>query len=234
MQSHQHKFLPSNIHEGYEVCECGTFHSIAQGDPKEIYVEKKYWAHENHHSTWDEQIQNLTSEEECGISKINKILNYIPQRKPVLEIACSPGIMMKALRENGYEVVGIEPNHIYNNDLFHQNPYAQIINGFFPTCTKGLPPKYFDYIIGMDIFEHVDDYEAFIFEIYRLLEDGGKAFLMSPIILNDGQFRERDFLPYEHCWIHSQAGLELFLKRFFKEVEFTRWIVGHEVIILTK
>lgn len=233
MVMHEHKFKPSEK-EGYEVCECGTYHSIAQGNPKEIYEEKEYWSHDTNHSTWDEQIGNLTENETCGVSKINKVLGYIPQRKPVLEIACAPGVMLKALGENGYDVWGIEPSDRYINDLFHQNPYAKIIKGYFPECTKPLPDKSFDYIIGMDVFEHIDNYVEFIEEIYRLLTDDGKAIIMSPIILGDGLYRERDFLPYEHCYIHSKGGLHELLHKYFKDVQFDRWIVGHEIIIMTK
>lgn len=231
---HHHVFKPSDK-DGYEICEeCGSYHSIAPGNPNEIYVEKDYWSHETGHSTFDEQVGNLTETETCGISKVNKIIGNLPQRKPVLEIACAPGVILKALYENGYAVVGIEPNKKYFGDIWNQCPQAVLMEGYFPECTKQFPNESFDYIIASDVFEHIDNYVAFIEEVERLLASGGKAIIMSPIILEDGQYRQRDFLPYEHCWIHTQQSLEELLYEYFIHVEFSRWIVGHEVLICSK
>ena len=231
---HEHKFVISDK-EGFEKCEeCGSYHSVEQGNPKEIYEEKPYWDNATGHSTWDEQIGNLTETETCGISKVNKLIGYLPQRKPVLEIACAPGVILKALYENGYDVFGIEPNKEYFGNLWHQCPQAKLIHGYFPECTKNIESGFFDYIIASDVLEHVDDYVGFIEEAHRLLSDGGKAIIMSPIILDDGQYRERDFHKVEHAWIHTQEHIEEVFYNYFTNVEFSRWIVGHEIIIATK
>jgi 2-polyprenyl-3-methyl-5-hydroxy-6-metoxy-1,4-benzoquinol methylase len=94
----------------------------------------------------------------------------------------------------------------------------------------------YDVIIGSDVMEHIEDYDSFFRTTQRVLVSGGKAIFMSPIILNeDGLYRTRDFEhPDEHCWVHTQKFLEPYLKEMFSEVKFTRWIVGHEMIILTK
>lgn len=93
----------------------------------------------------------------------------------------------------------------------------------------------FDCIVGSDVMEHCEDYDAYFKEGLRLLKPGGIMITMSPIILADGLHRKIDFdFPDQHCWIHSQAFLEPYLKEMFSHVEFRRWICGHELIICKK
>lgn len=233
---HEHKFIDSEFY-GYEKCvECGSYHSTKQVDPNIIYCEKDYWSYDEKRSKPDEQVNNLTCIDDCGISKVDRILQFVPNGNRVLEIACFPGVLMKKLLERGYvDVIGIEPAAKYNDFIGSQAPGAVIINGYFPEILKPSDDNLFDCIIGMDVFEHVDDYNGFMKEVHRLLIPHGTAIFMSPIILDDGLFRYRDFhVPSEHYWIWTKRFLEPYLKEIFSEVKFSRWLVGHEIIILTK
>lgn len=232
-EEHLHDFVPS-LYAGYEQCVgCGSFHSIAQLPPKEIY-ENNYWSHENGRSTLEEQRYNVTESESCGISKVDKILSYIPDRT-ALEIGCAPGELLKGLAEKGYVTYGVEPDKNYILPILEVAPFAKIIEGYFPEALRKVTELHFDFIVAMDIFEHVDDYDSFMREIYRLLKPGGTVILMSPIIYEDNQFRECDFaVPEQHCWIFTKEFLKNYLSQFFAGLKFERWKIGHEVIICTK
>lgn len=234
--NHQHNFKPSDK-EGYEVCaDCGSYHSIAQVDPKIIYEEKEYWSYDEKRSKPEEQVNNLQCIDDCGISKVDRVMQFVPYGKRALEIACFPGVLLKRLLEKGYkEPIGIEPSDRYIHFICTQAPLAVVVHGYFPEVTKPAEPSLFDVIVGLDVFEHVDDYDGFMKEVHRLLVDGGTGIFMSPTILEDGLYRERDFdHPDEHCWIWTQRFLEPYLKSMFSEVKFARWIVGHELIIVKK
>lgn len=233
---HEHKFVDSEFY-GYEKCvECGTYHSTKQVEPKAIYETSDYWSYDEKRSKPDEQVNNLTCTDDCGISKVDRVLQFVPNGERVLEIACFPGVLMKKLLEKGYvDVIGIEPAEKYNTFIGSQAPNTTIVNGYFPEVLKFADDSLFHCIVGMDVFEHVDDYDGFMKAVHRLLLPQGVAIFMSPIILDDGLFRYRDFHhPDEHCWIHSQRFLEPYLKERFSEVKFARWLVGHELIILKK
>lgn len=231
---HIHKFIESDK-EGYEICtECGTYHSIAQLPPDEIYINNNYWGEGTGRSSLEEQIGNLTNIDECGISKVDRILQFVPDGKLALEIACAPGMLLNKLSERGYEVFGVEPSSKYIEFICQTAPQAKIINGYFPQVFSPDAHDTFDCIIGMDIYEHVENGNEFIMSIYRLLKEGGTAILMSPIIYEDGLMRERDFIASEHCWIYTKKYLEPYLKSIFKAVKFTQWILGHQILILIK
>lgn len=233
MTPHQHIFTPSDKKD-YEVCqECGSYHSIAQESPESIYG-GDYWNPENGRSTLEEQIGNLIETETCGISKVDKILQFVPECKTVLEIACAPGVLLNKLSELGYEAWGVEPNEGYIGFITDQAKKANVVLGYFPQCFKNSVSEIFDCIIGMDIFEHIDDYDTFIKSVRRLLTPGGTAIFMSPIILEDGLYRERDFKPDEHCWIFTKKFLDPYLKGLFSSVLWDRWQDGHELFIVTK
>ena len=232
---HQHRFTPS-VKKGYEVCmDCGTYHSTELLPPDEIYVNKPYWGEDSGRSTLEQQISNMTCTDDCGISKIDRVMQFVPKRgKNVLEIACAPGAMLNALLDRNFEVFGIEPNPQYIDFICKEAKGAKVVCGYFPQVTKTSKPDIFDCIIGLDVWEHSHDYDDFIREVHRLLIPGGTAIIMSPIIYEDGLIKETEFLPQEHAWIFTKKFLQEYLPTIFSEVKFSRWVTGHEVIILKK
>lgn len=231
---HKHNFRESTK-KGYEVCiECGAYHSIQQLPPDEIYVNKAYWGENSGRSTLEQQISNMTCTDECGISKVDRVMQFVPDGKVALEIACAPGIMLKKLIERGYEAFGIEPSLNYIEFIANTAIGSKIIHGYFPKVFNQGEHDLFDCIIAMDVAEHVDDYQMFFMAINRLLRNGGTAIIVSPIIYEDGLIRTGEFRADEHAWIFTKKYLEPYLKSIFNEVKFSRWIVSHEIIILRK
>ena len=235
---HEHQFILSTKYEGYEVClECGSYHSIRQEDPKKIYVDMPYWGDGTGRSTLSQQVENFNCTDDCGISKADRIMQFVPKEGgAALEIACCPGVLLKRLAEVGYDAYGIEPSSAYVDFIRSQAPNATILEGFFPEITRGFKDDSFDCIISSDVMEHCDNYDTFFKEAHRLLKPGGIMITMSPIILTaDGLHRKRDFdFPDQHCWIFTQSFLEPYLKSIFSEANFLRWIVGHELVVTKK
>lgn len=234
---HIHQFIPSEKHKGYETCtECGTLHSISPDDPKILYQENIYWTYDENRSKPEEQVLNLQCIDDCGISKVDRILQFVPQGKKALEIGCFPGVLMNKLCGAGYdEVYGIEPASRWVEFILTQAPISKVIQGFFPEVFSDEAKDEFDCIIGMDVLEHALNYESFINATHRLLVNGGTAIFMSPILLEDGLYRQRDYdHPNEHVWMFSELFLQSYLKDIFSEVKFSRWIVGHELVIVKK
>ena len=229
---HQHQFTPSE-HEGYEACTCGTYHSTRLLHREELY-EDNYW-NGGTRSLMKDQVYNLTETESCGISKVDKIMRYLPVKGDTLEIGCAPGELMRRLLEKGHYVVGIEPD-IKNIPGIKKIAgfTSEIIHGYFPDCMVGKAGFIFDYVIAMDVLEHVEDYKGFIHAAWSLLRPKGRFIFMSPVIYDDGLYRERDMVPLEHAWIFSQEYLRDYLGEKFSEVIFDRWIVGHEIIVCIK
>jgi len=232
---HVHYFIKSTK-EGYDVCiGCGTYHSIAQLPPDEIYVNKAYWGEDSGRSTLEQQISNMTCTDECGISKVDRVLQFVPDNgNTVLEIAAAPGIMLQKLTEKGYAATGIEPSEKYLDFIRKTAPSARVIHGYFPQVFNHGEHDLFDCIVALDIMEHCDDYDGFFKAVDRLLTDGGTAIIMSPIIYEDELIRKGEFRPDEHAWIFTKKYLEPYLKSIFDEIEFRRWVVSHEIIILKK
>ncbi len=237
--SHIHTFEPCEFKD-YEKCTgCGSYHSIAQVEPKIIYEDNDYWDTgdgKTGRSTIEQQVSNFNCIDDCGISKADRIMQFVPDGKTALEIGCSPAVLLQRLIEKGYDAYGIEPAEKYIEFICNQAKGAKIIHGYFPEATKDCLDKSFDCILGIDVFEHFENYSDFINETYRLLSDGGVAIFMSPIILDDGDgfVRKRDFEPSQHCWIHSEKFLKPYLQEIFTEVKFANWINGHQLLILTK
>ena len=226
---HLHTFIPSNK-EGYEICsECGSYHSVAAKSPKEIYEQGDYWTHENGRSKLSEQRWNLTETKTCGISKVEKILQYIPEGI-VLEIGANPGVLLELLMATGREAYGIEPDPALIGYLKDNSGGATIIEGYFPDVFLEDRSNIFDCIVAMDVVEHAPDYDRFVRAAYRLLRPGGIFIFMSPII-KDGQYQEKDFKADEHVWILSYNYANEYLNSIFREVKFDTWVLGHEIFI---
>lgn len=236
---HEHIFEKSTKYDNYEVCiDCGTFHSTAQIDPKIIY-ENNYWDEgdgKTGRSTIEQQVSNFNCIDDCGISKADRVMQFVPKGEIAIEAACAPGVILNRLLQFGYSnVIGVEPNQKYIQFICNQAPGANVIHGYFPQVFSTEASEFADCFLALDLAEHIEDYDNFFKSIHRILKPGGTAIIMSPIILSDGLLRHRDMEhPGEHCWIWTEIFLSTYLKSIFKEVEFRRWLVGHEIVCLKK
>lgn len=226
---HRHEFVESRF-PGYEQCVgCGTYHSTQLLPPDELY-KNNYWNGETR-SFLKDQVGNLTTGE-FGISKVDKVISYVNEGGSFLEIGCAPGVLLELAYWKCEKVFGIEPDKA--NIPFIQEfagKAVEIIEGYFPTCKM---PANVDTIVAMDVLEHIQDYEKFIFMVDVCLKKGGKFIFMSPILYEDKLFRIRDFLPKEHAWIFTKKYLQEYLSEKFSSVVFDRWVVGHEMVVCTK
>lgn len=231
-----HSFHPSDK-QGYDLCSiCGTYYSHSHGEPFELYG-NDYWSHDSGHSTIQEQVHDVTQPIGSGSEgKNDKVMQFVPPRgSVVLEIACAPGDLLRRLGERFDTVYGIEVDPRYERELRDVcGPKATLLFGFFPGVTKHLPEATLDCLIGLDVFEHVPDGEAFISECLRLLKPGGTLILMSPFLYSDKVFDEKEFKPSEHIWIYSESWLEESFSEHFSELCLDRWLPGHEVFACKK
>src|SRR6476661_9836620 len=96
----------------------------------------------------------------------------------VLEIGSGRGVLLKTLRQRGTEVVGIEPSDALSTEAIRLHgplPIARMSG-----TSLGFPNAAFDVVISFDVFEHIDDSDAHILEVRRVLRPGGAYALQTP------------------------------------------------------
>jgi 2-polyprenyl-3-methyl-5-hydroxy-6-metoxy-1,4-benzoquinol methylase len=228
--SHIHGFNPSQDYPDYEQCqECGTLHRIKDVAPKSIY-ESGYWDRSGF-SNLQEQVYNVSEfKNEAGLTKVEAVMQYAGKGTHALELACAPGSLLKALRANYDHVVGVETDPRYHFALSEIIAgHAALVFGFFPEVSKHWPSESFDFIVGMDLLEHIADPEEFMTEILRLLKPDGTVVLMSPFQgkepLDEGQF-----MP-EHILIFSEDFIREWFSEMFEEVVLSKWIHNHNIVV---
>lgn len=112
--------------------------------------------------------------------RAKKYASYIKRYKRngrYLDIGCSYGIYLKAAREAGYTVSGVEIAP-------HAARYAKKelkLDVFDGTLEKVKFKKHtFDIVTLYDVLEHVPDIQKFLKEIYRIMKPGGVLVVQSP------------------------------------------------------
>ena len=119
----------------------------------------------------------------------------------LLDIGCGSGWFISTMRDRGWEVQGVEPNRAAAE---------------FGTRTKGLrifpgslldaklPSEHFDYVRLNHSFEHIENPNQVLDEIYRIVARDGKVMIGVP---NREGFNARIFGPY---WWHLALPLHPF------------------------
>ncbi len=108
-------------------------------------------------------------------------LDLIASHSRVLDIGCATGCFASALAKKKCQVWGIDKN---SEALKKAGKYCQktIIRDVDVRASLPVPKKYFDYVIMLDVIEHLVHPENVLSMLQPHLKDGGKVILSTPNI----------------------------------------------------
>jgi SAM-dependent methyltransferase len=139
----------------------------------------------------------------------------------VLDFGCGAGQIVKLLRNTGISAFGC--------DVFYgggADPIPDELSGFifkmhgnvipFPSCT-------FDVVVNNQVMEHVQDIEAALFEIHRVLKPGGTLLNLFP---DKSIWREGHCgVPFLH-WFPKRSTLRIYYALFWRSIGFGNFTEG--------
>src|SRR5579884_1167670 len=100
-----------------------------------------------------------------------------PNRGRLLELGCGMGFLLKALSDDGWDVLGIEPDRGFCQ-------YVELKHGLkaLPTLLEdsGIPDESMDVVVFLHVIEHVPDPLKTLQSIRRVLKPGGHLVLETP------------------------------------------------------
>lgn len=106
-----------------------------------------------------------------GIEKrCRQVIRNNRDGRSIIDIGCATGNFLKAMKNHGWDCIGVEPNRKaanYARDRFG----LDIISGYLPQ--DQLQSDSFDVVSIWDVIEHVYDPDVFLDEVIRILKPGG-------------------------------------------------------------
>ena len=92
----------------------------------------------------------------------------------VLDFGCGDGYMVSAYRAAGYQAVGADVH------LEYPNEWLKLISAESGTYRLPFPSNSFDFLCSNSVLEHVEDLDAALAEMYRVLRPGGASLHFFP------------------------------------------------------
>ncbi len=110
-----------------------------------------------------------------------KALNLVGHNKKVLEIGCATGTMSKRLAQNGCEVIGIEIDE--DSAKIAKNYCRDVLTCDVETIGH-LPYSDFDFILLLDVLEHLRSPLESLINLKAYLKKGGYIIVSIPNVAN--------------------------------------------------
>lgn len=104
-------------------------------------------------------------------------LDWTAKSKRALDIGCNDGSFLRLLKDDGWSVVGIDPNTVYAR-YAREIHGVEIYNGYFEYET--FPRASFDLVTSFQMIEHVQNPTVLLFAIREVLGTSGLLFLETP------------------------------------------------------
>ncbi|MFY7787941.1 MAG: class I SAM-dependent methyltransferase [Thermoflexibacteraceae bacterium] len=97
----------------------------------------------------------------------------------ILEVGCGAGKGTELFTRVCKSYTAIDKNDKVIAHLQAKYPQARFINSFVPPFPN-IDDKQFDYVVTLQVIEHIENDHEFLKEIYRVLRHGGKAIISTP------------------------------------------------------
>ena len=157
---------------------------------------------------WDEHAQwwidGFTNgvDPECGENIIPLALEELAGRHIVLDVGCGDGQIARALAKQGSSVLGIDPTQLHIDIANERAGGPTYMLGSATNLPVADASQ--DAVVACLVFEHIDEVDAAIAEVARVLKSGGQFsfFLNHPLLQTPGSGWIDDFIldPPEQYW----------------------------------
>ena len=160
-------------------------------------------------ATQPEGIATLPREWQASIRQQVALLSrYVPKGGRVLEVGCGSGILLGQLRDDGFDVVGLEPSRSACDRA--RKTGLRVYEGYFPDAalTAAEPP--FDAVAMTHVLEHIREPIDTLREVAGAAP-GGVLMLVQThwrgLVPRRSGKRWYAWVPDEHFWHFTPAGL---------------------------
>jgi len=107
------------------------------------------------------------------------VLNLVKPNKKILDLGCATGYFAKELREKNCITYGVEINKAAA--LIARKSCKKVYTGDIENLSKiKIPYKFFDYILLLDILEHLKNPQTVLKEVVNLLKKDGEVIIAIP------------------------------------------------------
>ncbi|UAY52218.1 class I SAM-dependent methyltransferase [Ferruginibacter albus] len=111
------------------------------------------------------------------LKQFEELLLQLPKGSSVLDVGCGTGHLTKWIKDQGYNVVGVEPSKGMREFAEKNFPDIRFINSI--SSEIPLADNSFDLILAFEVLRYMDESETIntYKEFHRLLKPGGKFFV---------------------------------------------------------
>lgn len=164
---------------GYTYRKCHNCDLVYQS-PRPLFDELKNHYGEDYFDYEYSNQENFFNLMKLGLRDIGFDALFLdPARKRFLDIGCATGLLLRFLREKGWETTGVEicePSARYGIEHFGLSIFIGTLH------QANFPDHYFDVVHLSHLIEHVPDPLGLLVEIRRVLKPDGHMILTTPNI----------------------------------------------------
>jgi len=133
----------------------------------------------------------------------------IQQARParIFEIGCGAGYSIRFLRDNGFDVTGIDPSEY--SLRWSERLGFKLINDFFK---EGMLEQKPDFIYCNDVFEHIPDVERFSRLVHDSLDDSGVFCIATTNSTHSIAVGDISMLEHQHVNMFTERSIRLILR----------------------
>jgi hypothetical protein len=193
------------------VCHNCTFLQLSESSDPKIHFNSTYPYYSGYSTTWKTHCASLASQ-------LKTTFGLSPGDK-VLEIASNDGTLLREFKNNGLQVLGIEPS-INVANVAIQNGLRTIIDFFSYKLSRELI-KHEDYpklIIGCNVLAHVPDIRDFLKGVGNLMSAETIACFEFPHAAKMIKYNQFDTIYHEHYSYLNITSLTPILTEFELEI----------------
>lgn len=173
------------------------------------YESEDYISHTDSKRSLFEKLYHVVKQKALR-DKIALVEKFQPKRGKLLDIGAGTGDFLVKAAENGWEIIGFEPNS--KAKAIAENKKVPFIEAL-----ANMPDHSADAVTMWHVLEHVPDIEAHITELKRILKPDGVLIIAVPNYKSfDAQYYGKFWAAYDvprHLWHFSKTSIKLLFQK---------------------